>query len=719
MKSVNEGGARTLTAVRVAQRRQFTEGLRSSDLSFAANGVFGSFIPGSIVGGSFKIVSEIGQGGMGVVYLVDHIDLKRQFALKVLSPNLVNEQNWLRFQAEAKTIASLSHPSFVKVYDLGIHAKVAPFYSMDYLDGRSLEEILSTEGPLQLEQALDVFLKVLDGLAYAHRSNIVHRDIKPGNIMLCTVGGVTSVKVLDFGISKFVGSDSSKIQSLTSAGDIFGSPYYMSPEQCIGATVGGRSDIYSVGCTLFEALTGYVPYEAGTAVETVVMHQEQEPPLISDVLPGVQYPPSLDLVLTKCLAKRPEDRYQSAKELAIDLTRIQEGKDLTAYSSKFSGERADKNSNIAYPRTVDENNLFTNASSVKRYRMTFPNLVLAVLIFTCIATGLLGVEILRKHSTKLQKPPLAVQLKRQPEPQSKSVQKQDKSKLDPEEDREPGASRISTKPFATVRDVKNGRMISFDFPTDVLIGQIYQYNWLTQKTSTAKAKGHLRYGPTDWLRFAPSRIIGKYPQYLKRFGPGVINGVAIVENSDSDEILEACTVIPDIDELSIVRTHNLTNKCVTSLNKFTSLRAFDGSHSTLGAIALSRAQCWDKIEEFHYSYCPNVTPMLLKLKSCKNLQLLDVQASDLTYQDYKAISELTGLRTLKFQSELMTLNELKLLANLPRLETIYLLDCGLDETAIPILRQFKALNSLRMGTPKTLARVREKFKAGLPGVLVE
>jgi serine/threonine-protein kinase len=178
------------------------------------------------------VENQIGLGGMGVVYLVQHTALNKQFALKVLAPDLVNEQNWLRFQAEAKTMASLSHRTFVKVYDLGIHAKAVPFYSMDYLKGRSLETIVIEDGPFQLEQALDIFLEVLDGLAYAHRHNIIHRDIKPANIMLCTAGSAktattdstspspspspslslslsnsasdslpTAVKVLDFGIS--------------------------------------------------------------------------------------------------------------------------------------------------------------------------------------------------------------------------------------------------------------------------------------------------------------------------------------------------------------------------------------------------------------------------------------------------------------------------------------------------------------------------------------
>lgn len=253
----------------------------------------------------------------------------------------------------------------------------------------------------------------------------------------------------------------------------------------------------------------------------------------------------------------------------------------------------------------------------------------------------------------------------------------------------------------------------------MLIGKIYSWNEDTDEEQIVKAKGRLIYDKGEWLCFIPSRIIAKYPQYLKRFQPGLLAGIRLDENSDSDQILDFCTIFTGIEYLELHRTKNLTSNCVASLNKFTELEEFDGYHSTIGGIVLARATCWDKIERFHYSHCPNVTPMLVKLKVSKNLRYLDVHESNLTYQDYKAISELTDLRELKFQEELVTLNELKLLANLPKLETIELSDCGLVEDAIPLFRHFKALKTLKMGSAKTTVKLRDKFKAGLPGVKIE
>lgn len=325
-------GGRTLTADRFARRKQLTEGQYSASVNSLAQTVFPA---GTIIGNTFEIVSQIGFGGMGVVYLAEHTGLHRRFALKILSAELVNDQNWLRFQAEAKILAGLNHRTFVKVFDLGIHEQSIPFYSMDYLPGRTLEELLAQDGPMEIGLALDTFVEVLDGLAYAHRHGIIHRDLKPGNIMLCTLDGVKAVRVLDFGISKLIGSNADVLQRLTSIGEIFGSPSYMSPEQCRGDLVDARSDIYSIGCTLFEVLTGFVPYEGTTALETVLMHQEQEPPLLSELMSAGTFPPSIDWVLVKCLAKRPQDRYQSAMELAADLASIKNGKELLAYSRQF------------------------------------------------------------------------------------------------------------------------------------------------------------------------------------------------------------------------------------------------------------------------------------------------------------------------------------------------------------------------------------------------
>lgn len=730
-KSVNANltSTRTLTAIRVAQRKQFTESLRSGELPSENLEIFK---PESIVGGAFKIVSMIGMGGMGVVYLAEHTALNRQFALKVLSPNLVNEQNWLRFQSEAKTIASLNHPIFVKVYDLGIHANKVPFYSMDYLEGSSLEEILAARGALQLEPALETFIEVLDGLAYAHRNNIVHRDLKPGNIMLCTTNGITAVKVLDFGISKFIGSDSGKMQQLTSAGEIFGSPFYMSPEQCAGGTVDARSDIYSIGCTLFETLTGYVPYEANTAIETVMMHQEQTPPLISDVLPDAQYPPSLDLVLGKCLAKLPQDRYQSAKELAIDLTRIKEGKDLTAYSNAFSQKKSARTRNEEQPestRAADPSrdpsrDPSPNSSLPKQYAMRPRTAAIALVILMCLAASVLVISVQKRASVKVQQSQPAAPL----DPPAKFPIESTLKNYKPEEEDEasslleaPGDSRNELTPYSTTKTVKGRLVRTFNFPTDVNIGKISIYGNSNKFPygSTLNAAGRIESGDKDFRVFSPAKIVAKYPQYLKRFRDGDFKGLLLQSPDDSDALLQVCAAIPGVSEVTISGHSQITNKCIPSLNQVKILWLFAADHTALTGSALAQAPCWSQLRVFSFRAGKEPYAILPKLKkSCKYLKILNLADCDLTYQDFKVISSLASLRTLDVSNSNITKQKINQLAQLKGLEELYVTNCGIDESWIPVLQQIKGLKKLTFTTPTTRIELRDKLRAALPNVAV-
>ncbi|MBP9093353.1 serine/threonine protein kinase [bacterium] len=335
---------RTQTGVRAAQRRQFTESLKNKQHGSSVVAANTNLVAGDVVGGVFAVLSLIGEGGMGSVYLVEHQSLRKQFALKIMRSESVNNESWQRFKSEAQTIASFNHSTFVKVYDLGVHENALPYYSMDYLNGRSLEEVLIDDGPLAEVDAIDIYLELLDGLAYAHRNGIVHRDLKPANIMLCSIDGARVVKILDFGISKLTDSTAGKSQQLTVAGDVFGSPFYMSPEQCAGERIDARSDIYSLGCSLFETLTSYVPFDGANSFETMLMHQEDEPPELEDMPGNAQFSPAINLVIAKCLAKLPQDRYQSAKELALDLLRVKEGRDLLTYSQNYPKRAANAGS---------------------------------------------------------------------------------------------------------------------------------------------------------------------------------------------------------------------------------------------------------------------------------------------------------------------------------------------------------------------------------------
>lgn len=292
---------------------------------------------GAIIGNNYRILDKLGEGGMGVVVRVEHVVIGKQYALKLLIPEQINEISWLRFKSEAKTMAALNHSAMVKVYDLGLHNSQIPFYAMDLLTGITLEQAIIERGALKLDDTIAIMLKVLDGLAYAHKNGITHRDLKPSNIILCDTEATDqnladkAIKILDFGIAKGGNREGFESQSLTSVGEICGSPAYMSPEQCLSQSVDARSDIYSIGCTIFECLTGFIPFDADSPAEIATMQQFAEPPTLEQATQGQDktFSPSIEYVVAKCLAKAPADRYQSADELASDLSKIRDGREVS------------------------------------------------------------------------------------------------------------------------------------------------------------------------------------------------------------------------------------------------------------------------------------------------------------------------------------------------------------------------------------------------------
>ncbi|MBS1992371.1 MAG: serine/threonine protein kinase [Cyanobacteria bacterium SZAS LIN-3] len=309
--------------------------LSSADKTFVSGGdrspgVAGrvDLAPGAVIAGTYLIRQKLGQGGMGEVYLAKHQALGRKCAIKVIPPDQVNEMGWTRFQLEAKVVAKLEHKNLVRVTDLGIHENCLPFYAMDYIDGKDLSELLALNGPMALEEVLDIFIQVCDGVECAHRAGVLHRDLKPANIMVRGgENGRHHVSVLDFGLAKLVRQDRAK-QSLTTIGDVFGSPYYMSPEQCRGERIDHRSDIYSIGCTMFECLTGRPPFDGNIPTAVMFSHMEAPPPTLRSVRPDLPLPESIDVVMTRLLRKDPAQRYQWLSELRADLELVAAGYDV-------------------------------------------------------------------------------------------------------------------------------------------------------------------------------------------------------------------------------------------------------------------------------------------------------------------------------------------------------------------------------------------------------
>lgn len=269
--------------------------------------------------GGYRLIKQIGRGGMGIVFLAEYLSLNRLCALKFLAPSLVSNRSWIMFQNEAKIVAGLYHPTICQIYDMGVHDGRLPFYAMEYLEGESLESILLTQRTLTVGAALEVFSKVAAGLSYAHRHGVVHKDIKPANIMLtATADGQVAVKILDFGIAELI--DGQNIKEKTPA-DVIGSAFYMSPEQLMGTKLDQRSDIYSVGCSLFETLTGEPPFLDESKEALTERHCNDDAPTLKERT-NIEFPEELEVILKRTLAKAPEARYQSAEQLGDDIEQL-------------------------------------------------------------------------------------------------------------------------------------------------------------------------------------------------------------------------------------------------------------------------------------------------------------------------------------------------------------------------------------------------------------
>lgn len=293
---------------------------------------------GAVLLNRYELKAVIGTGGMATVYRAFDYVIQREVALKVLSPELAQKNKAvLRFLYEARTVGKLSSENIVGVHDCGSLEDGAPYIVMDLVQGESLESVLKTNGKLPPERAVSIISQVLSGILHAHAEGIVHRDLKPSNVILTRAAdGTDAVKIVDFGIAKVVEDENPDAVKLTQTGEIFGSPLYMSPEQCKGEALDERADIYAVGCILYEMLSGTPPLVGENAVKTILAHISEEPVALATV--GIS--PSLSRVVSKCLEKAPANRYESADQMLADLSLVMQGKGVEISSRRASPKKS-------------------------------------------------------------------------------------------------------------------------------------------------------------------------------------------------------------------------------------------------------------------------------------------------------------------------------------------------------------------------------------------
>ena len=319
---------------------------------------------GQRISDRYEIIRSIGEGGMANVYLANDIILDRKVAIKILRGDLANDEKFVRrFQREALSASSLSHPNIVEMYDVG-EDNGTYFIVMEYVEGKTLKQLLKRRGALTLSEAIDIMLQITDGISHAHESYIIHRDLKPQNIMIKEDG---LIKITDFGIAMAMNAT-----QLTQTNSVMGSVHYLPPEQASGKGSSVRSDIYSMGILFYELLTGTLPFKGDNAVEIALKHMRDQLPNVKNFNPSI--PQSIENIIMKATAKNPKNRYSTVAEMHDDLlTALDEERlDEPAYQYKYPEHESDDTKVIPilkkrYENTgvIEEDEMLEDEESVK------------------------------------------------------------------------------------------------------------------------------------------------------------------------------------------------------------------------------------------------------------------------------------------------------------------------------------------------------------------
>jgi len=620
-----------------------------------------------IVGRDYTLISIIGMGGTGVVYKAKHNTLDEIYALKILSPHQINKENWLRFVLEAKVIAKLDNPHIVKIFNMGIHEQQCPYYVMELLKGTSLAEYIEQNGPVDKDRCIDIFIAVCDALAAAHKNNIVHRDVKPANIMLIDKSANQNnlVKLVDFGIVRLTKEDSKLEQAQTVNGDIFGSPHYLSPEQCSGLKADERSDLYSLGCAMFQALTGHTPFESSSAYEVMTKHIDQPPTSLFIAAPHLSFDPAIELMVKTLLQKDPAKRYQTAQQVGHDLSRIKEGKPIGMAVVKTPPKAV---------RNLPKEPLKVILPPVKPSKSLFERLFVPVALLG-VVTLLIGGSIFflkeRTHDQPVAQAPKSIEKKVADEPPYI-------------------APRIaietpnSAEDFlsSTVTDARGNTVREFHFAKGLSIG-----TYITPDGKPHKAEGIVDLPLDQPLCIYFSSFIENVLPILDRFGPDDLYDVRI-----STEDLPAAINI-------MSRWHKLTGlnlkRClikdsqVKDLDRLKNLRSLQLERSPFDLEALTHLQLFTKLQKLSLSRVPGISQFLPYLSRDHSLKSLTIMHTTLQKADFAAIASLKNLEDLTiFQSSKVdTMSGATQLARMPRLKKLTLLANDWNQEDLNILKR--------------------------------
>jgi len=607
-------------------------------------------LPGQTVAGRYIVMEELGRGGMGVVYKVNQFALSRHLALKTIHTTDIPDSIWRRFQQEAKATGLLHHPNLISVHDFGLLEDNHPYFVMDLIEGTTLSKLIEKNGPLSVMEAIPLMLQVCFGLAHAHDVGIIHRDVKPSNIMLCKteIGTANStVKIVDFGIAKLHSEEST--QSLTRTGEIFGSPLYMSPEQCLGQPVDHRSDIYAFGCVFFETLTGLPPFQGTNALATMLKHQSEKPPTLKEITLGKEFPQEIEKMVARLLSKDPDQRYQSLKSVARDLSLLQQG----VSAQDFSGA-IDPAEKIQIGR---------NIPLINAVLMQIAGMILVGALSWTIR-GNIDAEIFRNEAaTKELHPPLHI-------PELTDI------KSDP--------------PFTSIVTVNGARCRRFDLPAG------FGYYRVVGGPAAVEIKGPFYIPLTQEIVLKVKDLIAvTSPQFFARFRSDDLTMLDIANNVNvSDTTFEQFSNLKSLRYL-FADNIDLTNKVIDEFNRMPNLKAVYVDGTMIRQNGLVNYKYLRECSELGIGRNGPMDRVLQKLKGSKNLTVLSIENSDLTDDQLKLIATLPNVWQLNIEHNRKLTNAgFKNLLGMKHLRLLRIAGTKITPEIIPHLKKLPSLKTM-------------------------
>jgi serine/threonine-protein kinase len=654
--------------------------------------------PGAVIDSKYKVLSLLGQGGMGAVYLVHHQALDKEMALKTYRSRQIEKDAAQRFELEARAIAKLSHKNIVQVYDFGFN-EGKPYYTMELLSGATLVKYID-ERKLSLRETLEIFIEVADGLAHAHKAGIIHRDIKPDNIYLGPpkgkAGKISSVKIVDFGIAKLAMegtiddpniSEKDKDQARTRVGRVFGSPLYMSPEQSTGMLTDHTTDIYSFGCTLFEAITGRPPFVGENSRATLALHRMEKPPTLAQMAPDHAFPQRLEGLIARLLKKEKGERIQSCFEIRQELARIlallADSKGLTTSSiatQKNSGQRS-------FVRQAKTDPLIAADRAFSRVMEERPRAVIAaasVALSAVLALSLWSAWTVAHLDSdgKNKRTALA---------SSQSTATRTAIEL-PSAIQTARPIESQPPPPFLIEQTKTSK--TYRFPPREPIGELHYDRVLVPAMDVVEVPRESE------CHLEADRPIALRPAVLGGFGPDDLQELSFGRiYTWGDEHIKWAGRLTGLTSLDVGNC-DITDVSIDYLNNLAGLKKINISGAKISAIEWCRLRQLSQLKTLKIEEMKNTLSLLSRLKQNNNLEDLEFQDTDISDVGMTYVTTFKKLERLRLVNSTVTTKGLKDLHTLPKLHFLCLAQCHIGPESMPILLALPALRELEIETDK-------------------